>query len=198
MKFVGGEETPCCSASESTFLWDIENRQRIWERTLYGRANIEGQISSASADGTRLAGLLSSGDIGVLDVADGNMTCELKGRAAALCDISLSPSDPVAAGAYTDGVVAIWDLRTGDICGLTGPPQVTKDALVSLQTAITCSPPAQGGDLGTALKCGAYQANNGEPRQLPGRLGGPLALTLPTGLPKSLVILLRALPLSGS
>ena len=121
MKFVAGKKRLLVSASEGTFLWDIEKGERIWERRLYDRLSVLGQISSASADETRLAALLSSGDIGILDVADGNMSCELKGRAGALTDLSLSPSDPIAAGAYTDGVVAIWDLRTGDIWDLQVP-----------------------------------------------------------------------------
>jgi WD40 repeat protein len=115
VKFVEGKKRLLVSASDGVFVWDMQERHRVWERTPDGLSEIVGQTSSATPDGTRLAAVLPAGDIHVLDVGTGSKICELRRRAARLLGLALSPRDPVGAGIYSDGVVAIWDLRTGEI-----------------------------------------------------------------------------------
>jgi WD40 repeat protein len=110
VRFLPNSNLLISGGFDGVVLWNVDTEQQIWER----RFSSPLHKCTVSHDGTRVAAVLPSGDVAVMN-ADGETICTLVGRAVTINHLAFSPNEPIMAGAYDDGIVAVWDLRTSEL-----------------------------------------------------------------------------------
>jgi WD40 repeat protein len=107
-----GSRLATASGEKALRIWDTRSAQLVTQPVGAG-----GLHSVAySADGTRLAGG-SDGKVRIWESASGRLQSTLEGPRTPITCVAFAPQTNLLAGASTaDGVVWLWDLKTGQPC----------------------------------------------------------------------------------
>ena len=108
ISFIEGGKTLASKSNDGTIrLWDVTTGQHKETLSVNNLGNV-----SINSDGTMLAGVYSSHNISLWDIATESAITDLTGHTSTIYDVTFSPDGKTLASGGNDHTVRLWDLST--------------------------------------------------------------------------------------
>ena len=108
ISFIEGGKTLASKSNDGTIrLWDVTTGQHKETLSVNNLGNV-----SINSDGTMLAGVYSSHNISLWDIATESAITDLTGHTSNIYDVTFSPSGKTLASGGSDHTIRLWDLST--------------------------------------------------------------------------------------